>query len=133
MVFQIGKDLDGGVILHLLGREGAHIDASGRRGADRRLLDQNRAPQSRFAGGVLPLAIDHEADNQHHHDGRDGAIAQDLLFVLFEKTNCMFDFQRKLIRFQFFPGDSCQTKNLKCKGTISWYHGLCANGHFDAP
>ena len=43
--------------------------------------------------------------------------------MLFEKSYCMFDFQRKLIRFQFFPGDSCQTKTSDVKDQ---FYGITA-------
>src|SRR5579871_408817 len=43
--------------------------------------------------------------------------------MLFEKRYCMFDFERKLIRFQFFPGDSCQTKTSDVK---EQFHGITA-------
>jgi hypothetical protein len=78
---------------------------------------------------VLPTSVKVEPDSQEDHCQGNRAIANDFLPMLFKERYCMFDFERKLIRFQFFPGDSCQTKTSDCMELSPSYHGVPAPCH----
>jgi len=56
---------------------------------------------------VLMLAVNVESGGQYDYDQGDTAVAGNLLLMLFKKAECVFDFQRKLVRLEFFAGDPC--------------------------
>ena len=112
--------MSGGLVLDFL-RGKCAGNLSRCRRPDRRLLDLDRTEQHFLPLAMLAPRIHRVSDDQDDHRQRDRAVAHDQLLVLFEKCDCVLDFQGELISLQLFTGDSSH-ENLRCVLELPSYH-----------